>query len=54
MTESEVEVFPPGPAQTSEDYLGCFNDMVGDRVLTTVSSDEAMTLEVSVVAMDGR
>lgn len=47
MTQSEVEVFPPGPAPTSDEYLGCFNDMVADRVLTTVVTDKAMTLEVS-------
>lgn len=48
MTEGEPEVFTPGPVPTSEDYLGCFNDMVADRVLTTVVTDAAMTLEVSV------
>lgn len=47
MTESEVEVFPPGPAPTSEDFLGCFKDTVSDRVLTTVVTDNAMILEVS-------
>lgn len=45
MAEGEPEVFPPGLAPTSEDYLGCFNDDVTDRVLTTVVTDDAMTLE---------
>lgn len=50
MAEGEPEVFPPGLAPTSEDYLGCFNDDVTDRVLTTVVTDDAMTLEVSASA----
>lgn len=48
MTDTEVESSPPGAVPTSDEYLGCFSDMVGDRVLATVTSDDAMTLEVSL------
>lgn len=48
---ADDEVFPPSPAPSGEDYVACFNDMVGGRLLTTVSRDDAMTLEVSVFAM---
>lgn len=49
MTDSVAEVFPPSAAPTSDEYVGCFNDMVADRVLTTVMTDDAMTLEVTLV-----
>lgn len=47
MTDAVVESPPPGAVPTSDDYVGCFSDMVGDRVLTTVTSNDAMTLGVS-------
>lgn len=49
MTDTEVEVAAPSPVPTSNEYVGCFSDMVGDRVLTTVTTNEAMTLEVSIL-----
>lgn len=48
MTDSEVEVSLPSPAPTSDDYVGCFSDMVGDRVLTIVATDDALIPAVSV------
>lgn len=48
MTDTAVEVSSPGPEPTSDDYVGCFSDMVGDRVLTTVTTDDALTPAVSV------
>lgn len=47
MKHAEVEVFPAVPAPTSDDYVGCFDDRLGDRVLSTVETDDALTLEVS-------
>ena len=47
MTDSEVEEFPPSPAPSSDDYVGCFNDLVGDRVLTTVDTYDTLTPAVS-------
>ena len=45
MTSYEVDVSSPVP--DSDDYIGCYNDMLGDRVLTTVITDDAMTSAVS-------
>lgn len=53
MTDTDVESSPPGAVPTGDEYVGCFSDMVGDRVLTTVTSDEAMTLEVRTVSIPG-
>ena len=50
MTDTEVEVFPPSPAPSSDDYVGCYNDMVGDRLLTTVDTYDALTPAVSVTS----
>ena len=47
MTDSVAEVFPTSAVPTDVEYVGCFNDMVADRVLTTVMTDDAMTLEVT-------
>lgn len=47
MTAAEVESSPPGAVPTSDEYVGCFSDTIADRVLTTVTSNDAMTLEVS-------
>lgn len=48
MTNAEVVSFSRGPVPTSDDNIGCFSDVVGDRVLATVTTDNAMTVEVSV------
>ena len=50
MPDSEVEVFPPSPAPSSDDYIGCYNDMISDRLLTTVDTDDALTPAVSVTS----
>ena len=49
MTDTEIEVADPSPVPTSDEYVGCFSDLVGDRVLTTVTTGEAMTLEVIIL-----
>lgn len=46
MIDSEVEVSPPSPAPTAEDYVGCFRDTVGDRVMTSVMTSDDLTAEV--------
>eukprot|EP00904_Undaria_pinnatifida_P011612 jgi/Undpi1/7581/HiC_scaffold_23.g10054.m1 len=48
MTSYEVDVSSPVP--DSDDYIGCYNDMLGDRVLTTVITDDAMTSAVCAAA----
>lgn len=50
MVESELEVSPPSPAPTGDNYVGCFNDMVSDRVMTIVISSEDLTVEVSLLS----
>lgn len=47
MTDAVAEVFPPSPVPTDDEYVGCFQDMVADRVLTTVMTDDAMSIEVT-------
>lgn len=49
MVDSEIEVLPSSPAPTSDDHVGCFNDRIGDRVMTSVMIDDALTPEVSTV-----
>lgn len=50
MTDTEVAEVSSSPAPSSEDYIGCFSDMVGDRLLTTVTTDDALTPDVSVIS----
>lgn len=48
MTDAVSEEVASAPVPTSDEYVGCFTDMIGDRVLTTVSTDDgAMTTTVS-------
>lgn len=46
MAESALEESPSSPAPTDPDYVGCFSDTVGDRLLFTVEIDQALTPEV--------
>lgn len=46
MVDSEVEVSAPSPAPTGDDYVGCFSDMVSDRVMTSVLTSDDLTPEV--------
>lgn len=48
MTDTLVEVSPLTLIPDGDEYVGCFNDVVGDRVLTTVSTYDDLTLEVSI------
>lgn len=48
MVDHELEESPPSPAPTGDDYVGCFTDMVSDRVLTIVMTNEDLTPEVSL------
>lgn len=48
MVDYELEESPPSPAPTDDDYVGCFTDMVSDRVLTIVMTNEDLTPEVSL------
>eukprot|EP00904_Undaria_pinnatifida_P011695 jgi/Undpi1/7656/HiC_scaffold_23.g10129.m1 len=43
MTDYDADVSSPGVVPTSGDYVGCYNDLVGDRILTTVFTDDALT-----------
>lgn len=47
MTDYDADASAPGLFPTSEDYVGCFNDLVADRVLTTVITDDFLTPAVS-------
>lgn len=47
MVESSVEEVESPAEPEDDDYVGCFSDMVGDRILFTVETDAAMTIEVS-------
>lgn len=48
MTDYGLEVSPPSHSPTGDGFLGCYNDMVGDRVLTSVTTNEDLTPQVSV------
>ena len=47
MTAYDADESLTGVVPTSGDYVGCYNDLVGDRVLTTVSTDDAITPAMS-------
>lgn len=49
MTGYDADVSSPGAVPTSDDYVGCYNDLVADRVLTNVMTDDALTPAVSVL-----
>lgn len=41
MTDAVVGQLPSSPhVPTSDEYIGCFTDLIADRVLTTVSTDD--------------
>lgn len=46
MVDTDPVVSPPSPAPTSDFYVGCFNDMMADPVMTNVTVDDALTSEV--------
>lgn len=46
MVDHELGESPPSPAPTGDDYVGCFNDMISDRVLAIVMTNEDLTPEV--------
>ena len=48
MTDYDADVSSPGVVPTSGDYVGCYNDLVGDRILSTVLTDDALTPAVSI------
>lgn len=48
MTDFDADVSSSGLVPTSDDYVGCYNDLVADRVLTTVTTDDALTPAVSM------
>lgn len=54
MVETDLEVSPPSPAPTSDSYVGCFNDMIADRVMASVTVDDALTPEVRTVGLQQR
>lgn len=43
MANNDFEVSPPG-----DDYVGCYSDVVGDRVLTSVVTSEDLTPQVRI------
>ena len=51
MTDFDADVSSTSAVPTSDDYVGCFNDLIADRVLTTVTTDDALTPAVSVESL---
>lgn len=49
MTDYDVDVSMTTAAPTGDDYVGCYNDLVADRVLTNVITDDALTPDVRLV-----
>lgn len=47
MVESSVEEVEPPAEPEDDDYVGCFLDTISDRIMFTVETDAAMTIEVS-------
>lgn len=53
MVEYDLAVSPPSPAPTDASYVGCFNDMIDDRIMSTVLIMEDLTPEVTKSALRG-
>lgn len=46
MVDYELEESLPSPVPKGDDYVGCFRGMIGDRVLFSATTNDALILEV--------